>query len=731
MPESFDLKEQRNITAELNKQLDSLKNVNEVYSTISDFASNVNDELKAVTSELGNMSPGVRDINKEINQIVTTTVKKTGNLIQNYKSLGTTLFEHIDSHEKIVELESLKNKIIDNYFGKNGAIKDLLLERVSIINDEISTLGKLVEQQTELNNQINVSADRIMGFFDSVQSGIESIPGGGFLTQLLGVDQFREKFRTGVVEGLSDTVLKIGNLSKGMVAGLGMVVVLLSLAVARFMEIDSNTREIRAQTGFIGQDLDKIVNSSVKLNREFQVYGLGLEESRNIMVALVNEYGSLSLVSDNVARSTALISKSLGLSEDAAAKVVQVFDNLAVMSGNTLDNIIATTIKLSDVADVAPQQIMNDIADSGDKLFSVMGGAVANIAQAAVEARKLGVNLDTATNIAGKLLDFESSIADTMNASVLTGQFINLDTARYLALTGDVAGMLREVRDQMGDVDEFSKLLPFQQQAFADALGLSNSELMNMMRSQEALEKLQKGSLSTFETLQQDASLSDVLNTSGVLTPLETLGAQFKTVLVELGHALLPIIKLLIPVLYIAIEFLKSIGNAINTLFAPIDMLLNIDWLSAFKRFGDGVDALINAARDVIKEFMSWFSNNAIFSTINNLINAVWDVIKEFMSWVSNNAIFSTINDLFGGSSDNITSSPITSTKNVSVESAAVVRAANRSTSITPGIANVVTDMSETNKKLGQVVDLMGKSKSINIDGRKVGDAVAHAIPSL
>lgn len=103
---------------------------------------------------------------------------------------------------------------------------------------------------------------------------------------------------------------------------------------------------------------------------------------------------------------------------------------------------------------------------------------------AAVSAKSLGLNLSTVQKVAEGLLDIEGSIGKQMEASVLIGRELNLDRARQLALSGDLEGVLREVKNQVGGEAEFNRMNVIQRQKLAEAVGLSTSELARLTTTQ-------------------------------------------------------------------------------------------------------------------------------------------------------------------------------------------------------------------------------------------------------
>ena len=135
---------------------------------------------------------------------------------------------------------------------------------------------------------------------------------------------------------------------------------------------------------------------------------------------------------------------------------------------------------------------MNDLAESTETFAKFASDGGDELARAAIEARKLGLNLGTVDKIAESLLDFESSIEAQLEAQVLLGRSLNLDRARQLALSGDLEGVLAEVKNQVGGAAEFAKLDVIQRKALAASVGLEVSELSKLAAGEDAVKQAQE-----------------------------------------------------------------------------------------------------------------------------------------------------------------------------------------------------------------------------------------------
>jgi hypothetical protein len=136
------------------------------------------------------------------------------------------------------------------------------------------------------------------------------------------------------------------------------------------------------------------------------------------------------------------------------------------------------------------KQLMKETSNASAAMKLSIGGGAKGLAEAAIQAKALGVTLDQVDKIAGSLLQFEDSITAELEAELLTGKQINLERARLAALNGDIATVAEEINNQIGGSAEFSKMNRIQQEAFAKAVGMSREELAASLVEQEALQRV-------------------------------------------------------------------------------------------------------------------------------------------------------------------------------------------------------------------------------------------------
>lgn len=229
-----------------------------------------------------------------------------------------------------------------------------------------------------------------------------------------------------------------------------------------------------------------LIESKLKL-AQFNGLGLSLtaEETRQAFVAINNELGSINNTSVSLIRNIARGAAETGTTADEFTKVLSIIESVSTESRDELVNSLSSAAdEVRRLGVQIPSAVFKDLASNTEFFAQFAKDGGDNILQAAIQARKLGLNLGDVANISENLLDFETSIEKQLEASVLLGRQINLDRARQLALSGDQQGLLQEIQKQVGGEAEFTRLNVVQRKALAESVGLNVEQLSRLVRNQ-------------------------------------------------------------------------------------------------------------------------------------------------------------------------------------------------------------------------------------------------------
>jgi hypothetical protein len=160
------------------------------------------------------------------------------------------------------------------------------------------------------------------------------------------------------------------------------------------------------------------------------------------------------------------------------------------------------------------RKVLEEVGKQGAFALAQFRGSVPALTEAVAKATALGTSLGAVNQVASSLLNFEDSISKELEAELLIGREINLERARYFALTNDINGLMDELNNEMGTFSDFQGMYVIQQQALAESLGMNVGQLSEMLLKQEYLNE-------------QGEIIKDVTDEE-LRTRLETLSTQTK-----------------------------------------------------------------------------------------------------------------------------------------------------------------------------------------------------------
>jgi hypothetical protein len=244
----------------------------------------------------------------------------------------------------------------------------------------------------------------------------------------------------------------------------------------------------------------KIQKGNLILQKDLVSANLQLNELLGTSVDLSSSLGNEG---KELAVQFANASKFLKLGADEQKGLLGLTSTTGKEVDDIKNSVLGTTRlrKLESGVLLDERKILKDVLTASNAIkLSVKGGAE-GLTKAAVAAATLGSDMAKVRNIGESLLNFESSIASEIEAEVITGKELNLETARRAALNGDIELLATEINSQLGSSVEFSKMNVIAQESLAKAVGVGRDELADMLVQQESLNSL-KGTFNALSTEQ-------------------------------------------------------------------------------------------------------------------------------------------------------------------------------------------------------------------------------------
>lgn len=239
-------------------------------------------------------------------------------------------------------------------------------------------------------------------------------------------------------------------------------------------------------------------DSAKNYSRSFQNYVLNskdgylsLQKMQKAQIELTQQLGFAARFSEEELDTFSRLTGIVGLTADEAGNIAK----FSAAAGMESKDYVAELRKSAFYAQQA-----NKIHISDKELLSTIGKLSAGIlvkfqgnpkalAEAVIQAKKLGLNLEQIDKIGDSMLEWESSIENELKAELITGKQLNLERARYAALTGDTATLMQEVANQAGSLADFQNMNIIAQKSLAQAFGMSREEMSEMLMKQEAINK--------------------------------------------------------------------------------------------------------------------------------------------------------------------------------------------------------------------------------------------------
>jgi len=490
-----------------------LEKMVEKYEEIVDFSRDLNKEQRDLNKEQKNLSKMLGDHAKTQEKDIlgaaalqkfavskTAALAAEGALANNRLAVGQAMSSTIALDIGMLEEVKSANIDIGGLMDSQDTIADSMVMKHA---EEIEMMQAASASQTEILQKTAEQAGElrdIQGLFQNqidkageMNEQMSARTVAGFETREI-LEKQTEEFQAqqDLLDDLKNKAKKyIGIFSNGQLA--------FAFIANQIGQFTREMRDFANSTGVSLGNSAKLVGQSKILN--VTMAGMGIEQEHIIasQQAMLNIGMSMKdLTMENV-KQTTLLAERFGMGADSAA---QFRKDLMMMSGGSeklATNLQSSAIALAKANGMAPGKLLGIMADNAEEFARFGKKGFASVAKAAIAAKKLGVEFSSIVEAGRGLLDIETSIEKEMEASVLIGRELNLNAAREAALKGDHLELTKQLTKQVGSLEEFQGMNVVQQQALADAMGMSVGEITNIMGNQDKLNDLSEAGLEHYK----------------------------------------------------------------------------------------------------------------------------------------------------------------------------------------------------------------------------------------
>jgi len=454
----------------------------------------------SISNVTGNALAGLSGVKKIANDVVSSYGSMASKLEQQVRTAKD--YEKIQKEQKdiaraLIRIEVERSIILEKVKSATEAQKRNYIKGLEVLLDMEETIKSSEVHTKGVADQAARIAESGKAF-SKMAGALKEIPIlGGYLSKPFELAASATK--RAVEQGASPLKANLIGAFKAaqqLVFQLGPAVLLKSLLDAsdRLSKINQSLGTGLDGARAISQSYQQIADTDRRLTTDKLVDGMTkYNEELGISIALEGER----------ARSFQLNTEYLGATAQAAAKVDMLSRSIGQGSEQFTGNLAQSAVEAGKSAGVhvTLKNVMNEIGKMTATTLLNLRRKPEALAQAVVQAQKLGMSFDQIRAVASSLLDFESSIANELEAEVLTGRQLNLEKARAAALTGNDLDLMREIGNQLGTLADFEKMNVIQREAAAKAFGLQADQLGDILLKQDMIRNV--GAAAEKATLEQ------------------------------------------------------------------------------------------------------------------------------------------------------------------------------------------------------------------------------------
>ena len=251
------------------------------------------------------------------------------------------------------------------------------------------------------------------------------------------------------------------------------------------------------------------------------------------------------LFSPNDIKEATELTKLMGLQVDESSRLVML-SKVGNIPLKQQEESIFQNLKRMNITNksaVTYRGVLQDVSKISSGISATFGNDAVKMADAVASAKALGLTLEGVNQSADSLLNFESSINNEISAELITGQQLNLEKARLLALNDDLKGLTEEIGHNEGIINGFSKGNRVEREAIAAAIGMSKDQLATMIFTQQMSNGLTAEQAATAAGMSVEDSKRLTVQEQ-ITTSIDKMGQAFAGPLVALAEIaqILPLI---------------------------------------------------------------------------------------------------------------------------------------------------------------------------------------------
>ena len=557
----------------------------------------VDDAMRSISSRIGELFGEARDEVADISKELVKEVER------GLKGLASNAEAIADAQQKALSGAYKQRDVAKEMVKKQRAIfvleakiKEARVAGAKNYKELNKELEKAKGYASEFEQQLSKSVDRskkitkAMGLTGVALKGLKKVAGS------LGIDGIEDIFSDAAAssEKMAQSVTKSGQKAAGLGGKMRVAFAGASSAAKGIGKALMDPLFIIGMIVKAGKALIGIFNSTKKLiNTVGQSFGIAGDNARKLKDQLHElgdrggAMGGIYYFTEEILASQKQLNSTVGMNLKLNKDNVKTFIDLTQYAGYSTEQVsalyklslqsggsfqtihdevvgITNSLNKSTKFSATQSQIFEQIANSsGSVRFNIKGGTD-GLVRAAHTASRLGMTMDEIAAAAASHLDFESSIANEIEAEMFLQKDLNLETLRFAALKGDTELQAKEQARLIKENAESLKGNMIAQKKFAIAIGMSEDKLGDVLARNEELGSLTGEQLKT-ELAKEDALVSQSQIAVRFDRQIQSIGKQIKLAFAPLAEEVVPQILTMInrlqPMIISAVRLVAKVAK--------------------------------------------------------------------------------------------------------------------------------------------------------------------------
>ena len=457
--------------AEKDPKKEALETASIISDALSSIAAQVSDIFANALAGTDRVAQTVtKDIQKRFNDMAKVTDDIATNALKLKEGLIKTDTVEKQILNRKIKQEALGSQLVtllkqqgveagnieDLIEGQNNGTIKLTRSQKALVNEYVKSKGFNDEYISQLQEQLEGAEkiEKTVGVTGKILKGFTKIPiVGQFIDAEKAVDAANKAAAEGAGK-LGAMGAALGSIGKSLLTSLTDPLTIITGLISIIKDLDDGAEKY-------ARSMNITYEEALKVRNEMEaVAGVTKTQMLEASIAINKELGTSTQLTKENAAAFAKLQTYAGMTSEELMGITSLsLTNGKNLKQNTNEFIAqAKHIAAGKKIVLNEKQLMADIGKISAATTLSLGKNPKELAKAAATAKSLGIEMSKLEDIAGGLLDFESSIENELSAELLTGKNLNLEKARSLALNNDIAGMAEEINNQIGTSADYTNM---------------------------------------------------------------------------------------------------------------------------------------------------------------------------------------------------------------------------------------------------------------------------------